>query len=67
METFVLRVWTGDDAADPAGFRGVVRHVPSGDERPFASAQDLEDFVTRALGQRPLDPRAHGSASTPTD
>jgi hypothetical protein len=43
VETFVVRVWTGDqpDAAQGGGLRGVVEHVSSGGHEPFADAGQL--------------------------
>jgi hypothetical protein len=43
VETFVVRVWTGDEpnAAQGGGLRGVVEHVSSGGQEPFADAGRL--------------------------
>lgn len=47
METFVVRLWRGAEADDE--LRGVVQHVRSGAERPFASAREL-GVAIRSLG-----------------
>jgi hypothetical protein len=51
METFVIRLWTDDDAPvadvgsneEPAeqGLRGIVRHVRTGTETAFAGSAEL--------------------------
>jgi hypothetical protein len=49
VETFVVRVWTGDepDAAQGGGLRGVVEHVSSGGQAPFADAGQLMALLQR--------------------
>ncbi len=52
METFIVRLWTpgtGGDRIDPE-IRGLVRHVASGTERPFASPAELLEFLATAIG-----------------
>lgn len=51
METFVIRLWTDDDTPEAEddsgentaerGLRGIVRHVRTGTETPFADGAEL--------------------------
>jgi hypothetical protein len=57
METYIVRVWSGDElAARGDGVRGVVQHVASGRVRSFAGFEQLRDFLDgRAMAQAGTD------------
>ncbi|HEV8545960.1 MAG TPA: hypothetical protein VGQ64_06680 [Candidatus Limnocylindrales bacterium] len=66
METFVIRLWTDDDTSEAdvdsgeetaeRGLRGIVRHVRTGTETPFAdSAELLVTLATLGRVARPVD------------
>lgn len=44
--SFVIR-FVVDDTLQPAGYRGSIRHVQSGEEAPFTRWQQAEAFVRR--------------------
>lgn len=47
METFVVRIWrpATAEAAQPASLHGLVQHVGSGEQRPFADGEQLLDIL----------------------
>lgn len=46
LVSFVIRFVVDDDAR-PAGYRGSIRHVQSGEEAPFTHWKQAEAFVRR--------------------
>jgi hypothetical protein len=45
MESFVLRLWRPQANDGAAGLRGLVRRVGTGEERVFASIEELVAFL----------------------
>ncbi len=61
MSTFVVR-FVGDSTQ---GYRGRVRHVPSGEEANFANLEALLTFFEQARGRRPPVQPSETKPSTP--
>ena len=56
MNTFLVQVWVpADDAALPAGLRGVVRHVATGVETTFRGDAEVLRLLHRVVGDPPLE------------
>ena len=53
MDSFLIRVWTDAECAGTPPLRGVARHVRSGEQRPFASADELAAFLSSHVAQAP--------------
>ena len=70
METFVIRLWTADDTPTEAigsgdetpekELRGIVRHIRTGTETPFADGAELLVLLT-TVG--PVGRRSAGRAA----
>ncbi len=46
---FIVRIWREAARAVPPQWRGSVEHVPSHQQRYFATMRDLTDFITLRL------------------
>lgn len=59
MKTFVVRIWTSADAADPGGepLRGLVEQIGTGESSPFVSEAELLEFLISAAASDQLRER----------
>lgn len=77
LHSFVLRFVTdppdGDHASAPAAWHGVVRHVQSDEERPFAQWADAVAFIAQYVdlhnavdaANQPINQPPHQHKETP--
>ena len=58
METFVVRVWLGDEPAAQGGqLHGLVKHVSSGSTDPFRNSAELLQTINRVVDTFPAQGR----------
>jgi len=53
VDSFLIRVWTDAECAGTLPLRGVARHVRTGEQRAFASADELVAFLVRHVAEAP--------------